>query len=757
MTVVHMIGNAHIDPVWLWDWPAGVDEVLATFRSAADRCDEYPEFVFTRGEAWCYKQVEELDPELFERVRRHVAGGRWHVTGGQWVQPDVNLPTWAGLRRQIAHGRRYFRDRFGVTPDVGYNVDSFGHPATLPDLLAGEGYRGYVFHRPSQKQTALPAATFRWRGVGGGEVLGYRIPKPYVTRTHDLYGQVMLAADAADHDLGHVMCFYGVGNHGGGPTKGNIEYVLEHARAFDGLELRFSTPQAFFDAVGEKRDALPVVDFELQGTFPGCYVVMSEIKREQHRGEHRLEQTAAVIDQFAEDDHKVDLHAKLDAAWEDLLFTEFHDILAGTSIRPAWADVRGRQGRARVAAREVAVAVTRRHAARALPVVNHQQIVLHNPGDSPFAGLIEHEAFLDFDAWGDRWLSDLDGNAIDFQHAQPQSTIMLTPAVLFPAEVPAGEARIILVRDDARPAADVASDLSATETTLGNGRVALKVGKNGIESLAIDGRPMLGRGGLTLRLREDSADTWGFHIDRFDEPIVGDGPSFAWRVAETGPLRATLRGEGRIGDSRVTLTIALHRGEPTVYLALDVLFAERFKLLQLAAALPDPVRDWRAGLAGGAVGRDASSIEWPMHGWGRFGPLAVVTPDAYGASCAGEEFAWSLLRGTRMAWSGQDAAVHTGRNDFADQGEHTFEFRLRPAADDATLAAEAAAMARPPIVFDRYTGMNRPPWGDSPPRRMWTGAEQRARRDGRMGHLRDSGGTSVEEQGPENLPNPTVG
>src|SRR5215216_1657860 len=124
-----MIGNAHIDPVWLWSWQAGVDEALATFRSAADRCEEYPEFVFTRGESWLFEQVERIDPELFERVRRLVESGRWHITGGQYIQPDVNLSTVMGLHRQIIHGQRYFKDRFGVSPKVGYNVDSFGHPA----------------------------------------------------------------------------------------------------------------------------------------------------------------------------------------------------------------------------------------------------------------------------------------------------------------------------------------------------------------------------------------------------------------------------------------------------------------------------------------------------------------------------------------------------------------------------------------------------------------------------------------------------
>ena len=114
--VVHLIANAHLDPVWLWNWPAGVDETIATFRSAADRCDEYPQFIYTRGEAWLFEVIEDLDPILFERIKKLVASGRWAIAGGQYVQPDANLPTEAGWRKQFEIGGDYFENRFGIRP-----------------------------------------------------------------------------------------------------------------------------------------------------------------------------------------------------------------------------------------------------------------------------------------------------------------------------------------------------------------------------------------------------------------------------------------------------------------------------------------------------------------------------------------------------------------------------------------------------------------------------------------------------------------
>ena len=120
-----------------------------------------------------------------------------------------------------------------MTPTVGYNVDSFGHTASLPDILADYGYTGYVFRRPEQHQVALPANTFVWRR-NGGELVAFRITPGYVANFAELTGQVEIAIENADPELGHTMCFYGVGNHGGGPSKAMIEWIIAHRRSFDG-------------------------------------------------------------------------------------------------------------------------------------------------------------------------------------------------------------------------------------------------------------------------------------------------------------------------------------------------------------------------------------------------------------------------------------------------------------------------------------------------------------------------------------------
>jgi alpha-mannosidase len=651
--LIHMIGNAHIDPVWLWPWQAGADEAIATMISAADRCDEYPGFVFTRGEAWVYQQAEKLHPELILRIKKLVERGQWHITGGQFLQPDLNLPTEAGLHQQILFGQRYFKDRFGVSPTTGYNVDSFGHTASFPDILAEHGYTSYVFRRPEQHQVALPANTFVWRGVGGGEVTAFRINPGYVANFADLTGQVQIAIESADPALGHTMCFYGVGNHGGGPSKAMIEWIIANRHSFDGHELIFSTPQAFMDSIESERERLPQVSTELQHTFPGCYSVMQDIKSAQRRGEHLLDQATRAANAFAANEKEREAYVeRIECAWPDLLFTAFHDILPGTSIPSAWPSVRAMQGRARIDAEEVLHEVMRRWSYRTLPRVNEQQIVVVNTDDGPFTGYVEAEPYLDFDDWGRRWLSDDAGEPVTFQEIQPESNQMI-PRILFPAHIDGRAGRQFQVRNDPAPSEmPVRSELLASPEHLSNGEVAVSLGAGGIAQIAVSGKEVLD-GGIGLHLRRDTTDTWTFHTDRWNEPVESVLGDAAWQLEESGPLRVRARLDARLGNSRIRWTVSLCRGERRVVIDLDVNFDERFTLLQVPCALRAVPSRWSDGIAGAHVDREPSPSEWSFLGWSRLRvgetDLGLVTNDCYSHSVDGNTWQLTLLRSPKMA------------------------------------------------------------------------------------------------------------
>ena len=144
----HMIGGAHIDPVWLWPWSEGVSVVHSTFRSTLDRMNEDPNVMMTTSSSQFYEWVAENDPALLAEVRKRVEEGRWDLVGGWWVEPDVNVPNGESLARQGLYGQQTLKKLFGRTAKVGYNPDSFGHPGSLPQILKLEGMEDYVFMRP---------------------------------------------------------------------------------------------------------------------------------------------------------------------------------------------------------------------------------------------------------------------------------------------------------------------------------------------------------------------------------------------------------------------------------------------------------------------------------------------------------------------------------------------------------------------------------------------------------------------------------
>ena len=151
-----LICNAHLDPVWLWEWEEGAAAAISTFRTAADLCEQFGAFVFNHNEAILYRWVEELDPGLFARIQRLVKEGRWHIMGGWYLQPDCNMPSGESFVRQILLGRRYFAEKFAARPTTAINFDPFGHTRGLVQIMARSGFDSYIFCRPRAERLSAP-------------------------------------------------------------------------------------------------------------------------------------------------------------------------------------------------------------------------------------------------------------------------------------------------------------------------------------------------------------------------------------------------------------------------------------------------------------------------------------------------------------------------------------------------------------------------------------------------------------------------
>jgi alpha-mannosidase len=472
---------------------------------------------------------------------------------------------------------------------------------------------------------------------------------------------------------------------------------------------------------------------------------MHEVKQLQHRGERLLEQAEAFANAFcANGSERSASLRRIDTAWEDLAFTQFHDILAGTSIPVSYLSTRHFQGRAGIVAEEEIVRITRLNARRELTPENVQRLVLMHGGSAPFEGCVECEPFIDFDDWNDRWLADETGAPVPFQLICPEAnTGPMIHRIVLQATIPPQGRRVLQIRhgDAPQPPASVAVPARLDGHRLASGDLAVELSPSGFRSLKWKGCECLGPEGISLHLRADHGDTWAFHQTAFEEEITARLGGLEWITEDEGPLRVRLFADQSLGDSKLRIGVVLYAGLPEIHVHLEVVFAERFKLLQMPIQLASPPEGWISGLAGGMVVRHPGHDEMPFCGWDSVQipgcSLGLHTQDAFSSSLRGDIWQFSLLRSPLMAWTGDSQLPAAMSRRHSDQGWHSFDFILR--VDNAFDAARSARVsdhqAMPPVAFDYYAGMNRPAWCNAPPRRLWTPDIPHARLAGHMRHL----------------------
>ncbi|MDR1927356.1 MAG: alpha-mannosidase, partial [Oscillospiraceae bacterium] len=345
---VHLVGNAHLDPIWLWRWQEGCNEALQTFRSALDRLEEFPGFVFTCSSASYYRWVEEIDPAMFREIQQAVKAGRWVPVNGWWVQPDCNMPSGESFARQALYSQLYYYEKFGRICSTGYNVDSFGHNAMLPQLLRQGRMNAYVMMRPGMHENPdIPENAFWWESPDGSRVLNFRLPTGYGEEGADALDRRADFLQARSEEAGYgMMFFYGVGNHGGGPTKADLLHLQEKMKLDGFANLEFSSPDDYFKQLFASPVNLQTWRDDMQHHASGCYSATSMVKQLNRRAEQAL-YAAEVWDTAAAKDFSLPAKtAEFAEAWRDVAFNQFHDIFCGCSIMEAYDDVHDSMGHA---------------------------------------------------------------------------------------------------------------------------------------------------------------------------------------------------------------------------------------------------------------------------------------------------------------------------------------------------------------------------------------------------------------------------
>ncbi len=342
MKRLHLICNAHVDPIWQWTWDEGISAAIATFQSAADLAEEF-DYVFCHGESLLYEEIEKHAPQLFERIRALVKRGKWVITGGWYLQPDCLFPCGESFVRQIETGREYFDEKFGVRPFVATNYDSFGYSVGLPQILKKCGYRGMLVCRPNSTQFTFPSRFFKWVSPDGSEIVVSQsssyatlmgLAKEKITAYMQGGERGMLGSQSHEQreaeEIDYVL--WGVGNHGGGPSRKDLRDIEELQKS--GLPLVHSTPERLFsDEIrigGEVRRSLVTC-------MPGCYTSMMRLKRAHRETENLFYATEKMLAVAAFNGYSFDAQAWKEAQ-KHLLLAQFHDVLPGTTVESASAD-----------------------------------------------------------------------------------------------------------------------------------------------------------------------------------------------------------------------------------------------------------------------------------------------------------------------------------------------------------------------------------------------------------------------------------
>ena len=352
----YFIGHAHLDPAWSWRWQEGSCVIKATVQSALDRMREYPDFTFMLPTTLHIGWIEEFCPEMFEEVKQRIAEGRILLLGGTYVEPDENIPSGEGMARQFLYAQRYLFEKFGKTANVGFNPDTFGHNEMMPQILKKSGINNYTFMRPEPWEYEgknFGSNLFNWKSPDGSTVIGFRSIGYgnewdfYMADTEELEKKIEFKESHSTPEIKESIFFYGVGNHGGGPTKRNIQTIYDIQKVYPEKLLKFSNFEDFFEAIKAKNYDLPTRNGEFFEFAKGCYSAISEIKQNIRRSEEGL---------IAAEKYAVMAHAligkkmpepqEFEKAWKNVLFMHFHDVSCGTGLRQIYKDFRNIAGSA---------------------------------------------------------------------------------------------------------------------------------------------------------------------------------------------------------------------------------------------------------------------------------------------------------------------------------------------------------------------------------------------------------------------------
>jgi alpha-mannosidase len=694
-------GNSHIDMAWLWPWTETVEVVRNTFRSALDLMREYPDFKFTMSSARTYSWMEEKYPDLFKEIQERVKEGRWEIVGGMWVEPDLNMPGGESLVRQILVGKRYFQQKFGVDVKIGWNPDSFGYNWQLPQIYKKSGIDTFVTQKLmwAHEFTVFPHKLFWWEAPDGSRLLTY-FPHDYamgidpVQLGKDVSVWVPAIYGTKPPANAEMMHLYGVGDHGGGPTRTMLDTATRWMQpdvVFPNLQL--STATAFFADLQPKLPTInvPVWRDELYFEYHrGVFTTQAETKRRIRKTEELLlnaEKFSAIANLF----ERKYPSEEFDRGWKDLLFDDFHDIFPGSGIAVNYLDAKRNledvqrvgQGILDGALNEIASNINLKE--------NGVPVVVFNSLSWARDEVIETDVQLP-EAASSLEVVDEGGKPVASQILSAERRTRRV-RLLLKASVPSFGYSTYYVRAAAKPATTPAM-VNASGDTLENEFVRLKVDpKTGCMTSLFDkraksetlapaetdtGGPKDSICGNLLQAFRDKPkqwDAWNIDEDFEKEHWDLDKPDEVTLV-ESGPLRAVLRVKNHFQNSTFVRDITVTAASSRVDVQMTADWHEKHILLKVAMPVAAHNKMATFEIPYGSIERpttrntraEQGKFEVPALQWADLSDanhgLSLLNDCKYGYDAKGNVLRLSLLRSPE--WP----------DPHADEGRHEFTYSL---------------------------------------------------------------------------------
>jgi alpha-mannosidase len=705
-STVHLIGNAHIDFFWLWRWEEGFQEIRATFASALDRIAENDGFIFTSACAYYYSLVETADPGLFARIQKAVQAGRWCIAGGWWLQPDCNAPAGESFARHGLYAQRYFKEKFGVTATAGYNVDSFGHNGNLPQLLSKAGLTGYVFMRPMAYEKTLPKRLFHWEGIDGTQVLAFRIwtyaAGDCTESGETLAGHIKHHMDVAKNEGTPFMCFYGVGNHGGGPTKRNLKTIDELTA--QGLDVMYSDPRKFFEDASTV-PGVPVIKDEMQYHAIGCYSALSSVKRANNSTEQQLMFVEKMLAVTGGSD-LADNTAALRESWKKVLTNQFHDSLGGCSIPEAYPKILAAYAWGQETANQMCIILFQRLAAKIATFKEGSTVIVWNPHPWEVQDTIEVLGAADK-------VFDAQGVEVPWEYAPTTAVLsgFFSQAVRFNVTLPPlGYTSYRL--ENRRTSLEIRRFLNFQYTRTASNRIcsgdweAVIDRESGYITSFCDKKTkteFLGGHGIVPVIVDDESNTWTHFLSSYQgarRPMVLESYTLVCQGAVSTEYEIIYK----LFSSTVIVRVNLNGAEGRLDLRVRVIWSEHHRLLKLCIGSAFPAATFTSEIPYGAIERAADESEWPLQRWAKLSSggaaLAVLNDGIYSGSASGGSLDLTLLRSPVYANTDEQHPRPDVYHHYVDQGEHEFTVRLRgypSGAGNDEIARRALELNQRPI------------------------------------------------------------